>query len=518
MKTEPSDNKPVSEVKPVLANGNGEAKPVLVNGNGEAKPAVANGNGNGAEPGIFCTECGAKNNVDANFCKRCGRRTERGLPRKLTEEEFAIPPSVDERVQVLLLGAFRASQAGQVEEAIVACNGVLTIKPDSTDAHSLLSTLYEKRGDIGKAIEARERVLQLNPGSIADREKLDHLKNGESTQPIPRIHTQPRKSTPVLFDTPGGAAVAAVAVFFVVLIGWAAIAHFRNDDNKLVPQNPSNQAAVQVPQQYVSQPGMMGMGQQAPQGYWPYGQQAPNNFNPQNMNQGYQNNPNRNNGPDVSAMRQNPQNSNGIPIPPAPVGFQRVNPMENDPQFSGRPTTPQRDIILPDNGQSGSSGNSGNTGNNGIAPGTNTGLRPDPGKIDIRITDTPAVGKGNGGGTVSVPPTNPGAGSGNSNSQTPSSSQESQSRRASAQALQLQGLYPRAAVEYMKALDGAGDDAASIHQQIALCNQRSDNKDAAIAHYGDAARLFKQMIDAGKNVEAARQGLRSCEAALRALK
>ena len=92
---------------------------------------------------------------------------------------------------------------------------------------------------------------------------------------------------------------------------------------------------------------------------------------------------------------------------------------------------------------------------------------------------------------------------------------DSRSRRAVALQAQVQGKYRQAVRDYLKALDGAGDDAALIHQQVGVCYQRLDEKESAITHYNDAITEFKRQIASGKNVETAQSGIRFCEASIR---
>ena len=68
--------------------------------------------------------------------------------------------------------AFERNEAGDVDGAILDCREALEFAPDSTSAHSLMGMLYEKKGERDKAITEFEKVLELNPGSIAVREKL----------------------------------------------------------------------------------------------------------------------------------------------------------------------------------------------------------------------------------------------------------------------------------------------------------------------------------------------------------
>ena len=93
------------------------------------------------------------------------------LPPHQSEEDI-------EKLTRLLDMAFWHNQAGNQAAAITACQAALALNSNSTTAHSLLGTLYEKSGDDAQAIHHFESVLSLNPDSQADAAKLDQLRRG----------------------------------------------------------------------------------------------------------------------------------------------------------------------------------------------------------------------------------------------------------------------------------------------------------------------------------------------------
>src|SRR5688500_1161969 len=171
---------------------------------------------------MYCTQCGTRNPDDANFCQKCGRQIGRAI-RPLDDADFSVLQQPEDRVGDLLATAFKRREQGDLEGAIRACATALQVRPESTSAHSLLGMLFEEQGEKEKAISQFERVLTLNPGSIADREKLEQLRDA-TTFITPRKITSSQKKRTTLFDSPAGAAAAAVAVFLLVLSigGWAA--------------------------------------------------------------------------------------------------------------------------------------------------------------------------------------------------------------------------------------------------------------------------------------------------------
>ncbi|MBM3495390.1 MAG: zinc-ribbon domain-containing protein, partial [Armatimonadetes bacterium] len=178
---------------------------------------------------MYCVECGTKNPDDAKFCKQCGRRMEAlgpagSAPAEAPPAEPTRPaqaPDPEARYKELLALGFRHYDHAEYDAAALAVMSALEVRPDSTDAHALLSTIYERLGDREKAIAERERVLQLNPASIADREKLEALRSGIA-QVAPRKILSSHRPDPTFWDTPAGAAAAAgIVTVVVVVIGYA---------------------------------------------------------------------------------------------------------------------------------------------------------------------------------------------------------------------------------------------------------------------------------------------------------
>jgi Tfp pilus assembly protein PilF len=457
------------------------------------------------ESTMFCTGCGTKNTSDANFCKQCGHKLTKSGALKISEEDFALPESREEKVRSLLLLAFEKYEAGDLDAAIQTCTQALEIRPDSTDVHSLMSTLYEKKGDKDKAIAERERVLELNPGSIADREKLDELREGDISLKPFKINSSRRASTPVLFDSPGAQVAAAVAVMLLVLLvgAWAVWT------SRPKMSAADLQAKSGAPSQtLISNPAQQNAGgTQQPGQFNPFYPQTQANFQPGPYPyNGYPQNyagPS-NNGGNSSNNNDQPRNSENRRAELPPLGSHEVGPAPVRPPFldsragSGNGNGAGGTVHLPDS----------------EAPNTNASLpnipitnsnqvRPNPpsqGKIEIVVSP--------GGNTG-----NTGKSTGNEAS---APSMDSHSLRRAAQDLQVRGQYKRAITEYIKALDGAGDEAASIHQQMALCYQRLDDFENAIAQYNAAISAFKAQAASGRNVDAANRGIKACETGIKA--
>lgn len=130
---------------------------------------------------MFCTECGTKNSIDSKYCRECGTKINDGyrtMMLSLDDLRAIDDEKNQERLTKLLDMAFWHNEAGNGDAAVLACEAALAIHPHSTTAHSLLGTLYEKRGDDSKAIHHLEAVVSLNPDSAADAAKLDQVRRG----------------------------------------------------------------------------------------------------------------------------------------------------------------------------------------------------------------------------------------------------------------------------------------------------------------------------------------------------
>ncbi len=137
---------------------------------------------------MYCHECGTANTVDSKYCKECGTKINDGF-RTMMLSVSDLPAGQSEanldRLTRLLDMAFWHNEAGNMDAAITASEAALAINPNSTTAHSLLGTLYEKKGEDAQAILHFESVLALNPDSVADAAKLDQLRRGVHVKAVP---------------------------------------------------------------------------------------------------------------------------------------------------------------------------------------------------------------------------------------------------------------------------------------------------------------------------------------------
>jgi|GEM_PF-3377373 len=122
-----------------------------------------------------CQKCGAENPDESRLCSACGAEIEQA-----TKAETAD----------LIYETLRLYEQLDLDAALAKCKEALSVDPDSPSARSLLGLIYEKladrektRGNIDQAndyysaaIRQIERVLEDNPDSVADREKLQELR------------------------------------------------------------------------------------------------------------------------------------------------------------------------------------------------------------------------------------------------------------------------------------------------------------------------------------------------------
>ncbi len=433
--------------------------------------------------GVFCPQCGARNPGGARFCMQCGQRIPHSSARQPADSPDA-PEMIAEEVSALLAQAFRKHAAGDTDGAIALCLEVLKLNPNSSSAHSLLGTLYEQRGDRELAIQEFAKVLELNPGSIADRAKLDQLRDGPSSTPPPKVNWSRRIAAPVLTESPATAAIVAVIVFFLVLFMGGLTIWYRSRQRAPKPEATPQQTAstgMNVPLAPVASPPAA-----SPQPVTPPSTPAAAPFT---YPQAYGVAPGASASLPQPAPPQQPvQRSNSTELlAPAPV--------QAPPIPRARTTTPapsnSSTVHLPDVDAS--------SNQQSAPPASGAPQQPNPGRIQIVVAPNSI------GGTAATGATN-----------TSTSAMTSQVHEAAALDAQKRGDYRTAVVEYLKALDHAGDRSAYLHQLIGLCYQRLGQNESAVAHYNDAIADYKRLLAAGKNVDAANRGIKACEEGIKA--
>ena len=155
---------------------------------------------------MLCKTCNTDNEPDSRFCRKCGHLLKDVQQRQLSSEEHI-------RIGELIYSAFKHKEAGDIEKAILACQGALALNDASPQAHVLLATLYQSKGDIAAAMYEYERALELDPQSVSAKLKLENLRD------TPAIPTSAPDDTVTSKVAPYAPIVAFGLVFVLVLVG-----------------------------------------------------------------------------------------------------------------------------------------------------------------------------------------------------------------------------------------------------------------------------------------------------------
>lgn len=418
---------------------------------------------------MFCTQCGAYNTDDSRFCHQCGHRLqpERKIP-TLDESAFQLDsPEQQEKIQQLLDEALAHEAEGRFHEAILACEGVLVLDPANTSAHSLLGLIYEKQGDLQKAVAEYEKVVALNPDSVADRAKLEDLRR-RLRMPVPKPPQQEPNQLPLL-----------IGIFVTVGLFVLGLAAMNYQGRPKPAPSPSQSPTFTQPAPSTA--------------YAPYNWYTP-------AAPGYAQ-------PSAPQTPATPPDTPSV-APPQERSTERLDsgtrtrtPLPPLPPITVVPSQPATAPSSNNRSQNNSGSAQPSTGGSVVMPdvplqpGT-SGQAPERQPI-MEITVRP----GTGGSSGAVPP--------------PPPSMESEDLMRVAQQHQLAGRYREAIPLYQKALQGA-TDKGFIYQQIGLCYQRLGDLDSARNAYQQAIAEFERQIAANQNVERARRGLEAAKQGLAA--
>jgi len=137
-----------------------------------------------------CPRCGTNNGRTNRFCRGCGLRLEDLAPK---EPERQAEPSAERDEVALgeeLFEVWQVYSRGDLDDALARAQKILQKTPDSASAHSILALIFERKADraaqngseeeakdfLKLAVAEYERIIDLNPDSAADREKLAALR------------------------------------------------------------------------------------------------------------------------------------------------------------------------------------------------------------------------------------------------------------------------------------------------------------------------------------------------------
>jgi tetratricopeptide (TPR) repeat protein len=146
-----------------------------------------------------CPKCGTYNGKTNKFCRECGLHLAWVVEDENLRQDSADAVSEDVVLGEALADVYDCYESGDLDVALAGAEKIANGNPDSTSAHGILALIYERKGEIeleaGDSGAARhfltlglaeyEKIIDLNPDSAADREKLSALRvrlNGGAAQ------------------------------------------------------------------------------------------------------------------------------------------------------------------------------------------------------------------------------------------------------------------------------------------------------------------------------------------------
>lgn len=250
---------------------------------------------------MTCTHCKTNNTLDSLFCKSCGREISEQM-RELAR---------DENMKLLSRG-YELLSLGRNEEAELIAKSVIEIDPNAAGAYSLLGMFYEREGEMVLALEAYERVVELNPDSALDKIKVTQVRNV-----ITRLAQEP---APVNRKR---ALVGAACAILVVACTGAAIAIANSPKDNAGTKVASNGSGVLLNESFNGAPkAAAGTG-----GTLPTEQQSDPNAEQRDPNGNrIMDPPNTRNNQTYSGPRVDPNPNIGLPQ----VGSEEPKPLDRD--------------------------------------------------------------------------------------------------------------------------------------------------------------------------------------------
>ncbi|MCX7687566.1 MAG: tetratricopeptide repeat protein [Fimbriimonadales bacterium] len=346
-----------------------------------------------------------------------------------------------ERIEALMREAVHLYEQNRLDEALLACEGILALDPRHVHALSLKGLIHERRGQIADAIHAYERVLEIDPLSVSERARLEALRAGGQRK---RVAARP------LWLEAMPAVLAFLGAGLVLMLGFVWL--IRATTPPPAPQPASSPATTFAPAPASSAP-----------------VQNPSPIPPPTVSR-----PEPAEGAvppvivDPSKVALTPSNppapplTGALPNLPAP---QNKAEKESQPESSRTSESPKpQSEVMPD---------------------VKVEER-DPGVYEIQVHRV-------------------GSGEANSSREDP---------LAAARRYQMAGNYREAIAAYQRALPNA-PSPGYVHQQIATCYLRLNEKANARTHFQQAIREYERQISAGRDVESARQGIAACQDGLK---
>ncbi len=209
-----------------------------------------------------CPNCGTHNGKTNKYCRDCGTRLEVLAPKE-EKQETAAPRKDEVTLGEELFGVHELLEADDLEAALEKGAKLATDNPDSASAHAIVAMVCERMSEkfaadadplrakefLKLAIDRYETVIDLNPDSAADREKLASLRlryTGQVAE-TPKIEPEPSRAKWLSRVSPP---VLASGAAFIVLITLVILL---TSSPKAKPVNQTVQQPVEPPTPQVAQ-------------------------------------------------------------------------------------------------------------------------------------------------------------------------------------------------------------------------------------------------------------------------
>ena len=428
---------------------------------------------------MFCTECGTKNADPGKFCRQCGHALE---PSRISEADYNKALPADEQVSGLLERAYRLIAAEDLSGAVGLCEEALRLLPESTSAHSLLGQVFAMQGEREKAIAEYEKVLQINPGSIADRVKRDELRDEGRAKKTPVVAgtaaSHGKYSAPL-----GVWNIAALACACLALTGTGiAIAMQMRSRSQSVVVAPKSNTPVVTASSTPTPDSNRIIVPQNNTGSGTNATETPVGITP----------PTRTvfvtpGGTPALPGQQNSPAPITQPLPMLPARSHAAKsttaPPKSPDKSGGRVVLNEGDGVTKDKDGHYTIRITAKDGKDGSTLPPGNSVRVAPGTDGGRGSDAP---EGNARAAISV-----------------------------ADDLRFKGEFDKAIKMYQKALPGAGDRSGYVYEKLAYCFQQKGDRSSAKVNYERAISEYQKQVAAGHSIEIAQNSIRACERGIR---
>lgn len=177
-----------------------------------------------------CPNCDTNNGKTNKYCRTCGTRLET-LAAREAEHDSAEVQADEVGLGEELFSVHELVDSGDLESALEKVETLAKGNPGSASAHAIAALVYERKAEqeladgnparshefLRRAIDRYETVIDLNPDSAADREKLASLRLKSTGHAPTAPKAQPRAGLAELVNRVPRPVLASGAAFLVLL-------------------------------------------------------------------------------------------------------------------------------------------------------------------------------------------------------------------------------------------------------------------------------------------------------------